>query len=250
MASDDCGSSSDPANRGHFATTRWSVVLAAGKSNSAEARDALTVLCETYWYPLYAYVRRQGYDSASAQDLTQGFFARLLEKEDLRNVSRERGRFRSFLLASLKHYLINEWDRARAEKRGGGRRHLSLDFDAAESRYRLEPADPNTPEAIYARQWALTLLDRVFEVLRQEAEDAGKASQFQHVRDFLTGAEPSGSYKQSAELLGMTEGAVKTAVHRLRRRFKERLRGEIAQTVSTEEDVDDEIRHLFEVLRG
>jgi RNA polymerase sigma-70 factor (ECF subfamily) len=246
----DEDSNSVPAKRGHFATTRWSVVLAAGQSDSGEAKDALATLCETYWYPLYAYVRRQGYDCASAQDLTQGFFARLLEKEDLRNVSRERGRFRSFLLASLKHYLINEWDRARAEKRGGGRVHLSLDFDSAESRYRLEPADRGTPETLYARHWALTLLDRVQELLRQEAIDAGKAGQFEQLRVFLTGSGKSESYKQAAEQLGMTEGAVKTAVHRLRRRFRERLRGEIAQTVTTEEDIDDEIHHLFEVLRG
>ncbi len=250
MSQDDPSSTASPSGKRRFATTRWSIVLAAGRESSAESAAALETLCETYWYPLYAYVRRQGHDSAEAQDLTQGFFARLLEKKDLRQVERERGKFRSFLLASLKHYIINEWDRGRAAKRGGGRTHLRLDFEDGESRYRLEPAGGKTPEAIFEKQWALALLARVQEALREESREAGKEEQFERLSVRLTGETPSATYRELAAELGTTEGAVKVAVHRMRKRFRERLREEIAQTVAGEEDIDDEIRTLFDALRS
>jgi RNA polymerase sigma-70 factor (ECF subfamily) len=232
-----------------FATTRWSIVLAAGRDSSPEAKTALATLCETYWFPLYAFVRRQGYDAQDAQDLTQGFFTRLLEKKDLRDVQRERGKFRSFLLASMKHFLMNEWDRRKAEKRGGGQRMLSVDFDEAESRLRLEPSHEQTPEVIFEKQWALTLLDRVRAVLREEFVRAHKAEQFDRLHIYLTGEKPAVTYAEVAEDLRISEAAVKMAVSRLRRRFHDRLRTEIAQTVATEDEVDDEIQALIDALQ-
>lgn len=233
----------------HFATTRWSIVLAAGRDSSPEAKTALATLCETYWFPLYAFVRRQGYDAQDAQDLTQGFFTRLLEKKDLRDVQRERGKFRSFLLASMKHFLMNEWDRTQAQKRGGGQRMLSVDFDEAESRLRLEPSHEQTPEVIFEKQWALTLLDRVRAVLREEFVTAHKAEQFDRLHVYLTGEKSAVTYAEVAEELRISEAAVKMAVSRLRRRFHDRLRKEIAQTVATEDEVDDEIRALIDALQ-
>lgn len=233
----------------HFATTRWSIVLAAGRDSSPEAKTALATLCETYWFPLYAFVRRQGYDAQDAQDLTQGFFTRLLEKKDLRDVQRERGKFRSFLLASMKHFLMNEWDRTQAQKRGGGQRMLSVDFDEAESRLRLEPSHEQTPEVIFEKQWALTLLDRVWAVLREEFVRAHKAEQFDRLHVYLTGEKSAVTYAEVAEELRISEAAVKMAVSRLRRRFHDRLRKEIVQTVATEDEVDDEIRALIDALQ-
>lgn len=233
----------------HFATTRWSIVLAAGRDSSPEAKTALATLCETYWFPLYAFVRRQGYDAQDAQDLTQGFFTRLLEKKDLRDVQRERGKFRSFLLASMKHFLMNEWDRTQAQKRGGGQRMLSVDFDEAESRLRLEPSHEQTPEVIFEKQWALTLLDRVRAVLREEFVRAHKAEQFDRLHVYLTGEKSAVTYAEVAEKLRISEAAVKMAVSRLRRRFHDRLRKEIVQTVATEDEVDDEIRALIDALQ-
>jgi len=233
----------------HFATTRWSIVLAAGRDSSPEAKTALVTLCETYWFPLYAFVRRQGYDAQDAQDLTQGFFTRLLEKKDLRDVQRELGKFRSFLLASMKHFLMNEWDRTQAQKRGGGQRMLSVDFDEAESRLRLEPSHEQTPEVIFEKQWALTLLDRVRAVLREEFVRAHKAEQFDRLHVYLTGEKSAVTYAEVAEELRISEAAVKMAVSRLRRRFHEGLRKEIAQTVATEDEVDDEIRALIDALQ-
>jgi RNA polymerase sigma-70 factor (ECF subfamily) len=232
-----------------FATTQWSIVLAAGHRSSPDARDALAKLCETYWYPLYAYARQQGHLPADAQDLTQGFFTRLLEKGDLGNVAPELGRFRSFLLASLKHYMINQWHRSRAAKRGGTRTLLPLDFDAAEGRLTREPYHEQTPERLFDRQWALTALDRVRATLRQEAMDAGKADQFDVLQNYLTGDKPAATYAAVAEGLSMTEPAVKMAVSRLRRRFHERLRQEIAQTVQSDAEVEDEIRDLIAALQ-
>lgn len=233
----------------HFATTRWSIVLAAGRDSSPEAKTALVTLCETYWFPLYAFVRRQGYDAQDAQDLTQGFFTRLLEKKDLRDVQRERGKFRSFLLASMKHFLMNEWDRTQAQKRGGGQRMLSVDFDEAESRLRLEPSHEQTPEVIFEKQWALTLLDRVRAVLREEFVRAHKAEQFDRLHVYLTGEKSVVTYAEVAEELRISEAAVKMAVSRLRRRFHDRLRKEIGQTVATEDEIDDEIRALTDALQ-
>ncbi len=234
----------------HFATTRWSIVLAAGRDNSPEAKTALVTLCETYWFPLYAFVRRQGYDAQDAQDLTQGFFTRLLEKKDLRDVQRERGKFRSFLLASMKHFLMNEWDRTQAQKRGGDLRMLSVDFDEAESRLRLEPSHEQTPEVIFEKQWALTLLDRVRAVLREEFVRAHKAEQFDRLHVYLTGEKSAVTYAEVAEELRISEAAVKMAVSRLRRRFHDRLRKEIGQTVATEDEIDDEIRALTDALQS
>jgi RNA polymerase sigma-70 factor (ECF subfamily) len=232
---------------GRFATTRWSVVLEAGRGSSPASREALAKLCETYWYPLYGYVRRWGHDADSAQDLTQEFFTRLLEKDYLRDVTPTRGRFRSFLLAALKHFLSNERDRANAAKRGGGHAPLPLEFETAEGHFRLEPADHLTPEIAFERQWALTVLDRTLRKLGSEHERGGKGALFARLKGTLTG-EQSGSYAQLAAELQMTEGAVKVAVHRLRRRFGELLREEIAETVADPGDVDDEIRYLFAVL--
>ena len=223
--------------------------MAAGRDSSPEAETALATLCETYWFPLYAFVRRQGYDAQDAQDLTQGFFTRLLEKEDLRDVQRERGKFRSFLLASMKHFLMNEWDRTQAQKRGGGQRVLSVDFDEAESRIRLELSHEQTPEVIFEKQWALTLLERVRAVLREESVRAHKAEQFDRLQVYLTGEKSPGTYAEVAGELGISEAAVKMAVSRLRRRFHDCLRKEIAQTVATPDDVDDEVRSLIDALQ-
>jgi RNA polymerase sigma-70 factor (ECF subfamily) len=231
-----------------FRTTRWTVVLHARQGNSAEASAALEQLCRSYWYPLYAFVRRQGHDPHDAQDLTQEFFARLLAKHQLESVDRAKGRFRSFLLAALKHFLANEWDRRKARKRGGGEIHLSIDAQSAEDRYRLEPADPQSAEKIYERRWALTLLDRVLELLKAEAEAAGKGTQFEQLKSALTADRRQAPYAELGQRIGLTEGAVKVAVHRLRQRYRELLRAEIAHTVSDPKAVDAEIRHLFAAL--
>jgi RNA polymerase sigma-70 factor (ECF subfamily) len=249
MQFDDAAESA-PLRRERFATTRWSMVLAAGRSSSPDSRSALAELCQTYWYPLYAFLRRKGYAAHDAQDLTQGFFALLLERNDVQSVRRERGRFRAFLIASLQHYLANEHDRRNAQKRGGGRKPFSLDFASAESRYCAEPADRRTPEDAYARQWALTLLDRVQSNLRDEFSEQGKSTQWERLNVYLGGDKTAPSYAETAAALDMTEGAVKTAVHRLRRRFGELIRREIAETVSDESSIDDEVRDLFDALRS
>lgn len=233
-----------------FATTRWSIVLAAQREGTAASGTALATLCESYWYPLYGYVRRQGYQAAEAQDLTQAFFTRLLEKNDLQDVRRERGKFRSFLLASLKHFLSNQRDYRKAIRRGGGRQLLSLNFAGAEQRYQHEPADRRTPEAEFDRQWALTLLEQVRVALEEQWTAAGKAEQFARLSPCLTGAPSALSYRAAGEALGMSEGAVKVAVHRLRQRFGQLLREEIAQTVDASEGIEDEVRQLFDALRA
>lgn len=233
---------------GRFETTRWSLVLAAGQLPTATSRAALATLCEQYWYPLYAFLRRQGHSADAAQDLTQGFFARLLEKGWLHDVRPERGRFRSFLLASLSHYVSNERDRARALKRGGPTPPLPLAIETAEGLYQLEPRDDVTPERVFDRRWALTLLDRVLARLRSEFHDRGKGELFETLKVFLDGDRGGESYKEVGVVLDMSEGAVKVAVHRLRRRFRDILRDEIAQTVEREDQIEDEIRHLFEAV--
>ena len=235
---------------GGFATTRWSVVLAAGKGASPDADTALASLCQRYWYPLYAFVRRSGHQPADAQDLTQEFFARLLEKHYLRAADPERGRFRSFLLASCKHFLSKERDRAKAQKRGGGRKVLPLDFEAGERRYSLEPTHEATAEKVYERRWALTLLDQVFARLRNEFDRAGKRNEFDRLKVYLTGEAAALSYREAAAELGTTEGAVKVAVHRLRRRYRELVREEIGHTVAGPDDVAEELRRLFAALRS
>ena len=231
-----------------FVTTHWSVVLRAGRQDTTRARDALAKLCQTYWYPLYAYVRRRGHSPHDAEDLTQEFFTRLLQKNYLADVRREKGKFRSFLLAALNHFLASEWDRVRAKKRGGGKAAISLNADAAETRYRLEPADPMTAERIYERRWALTLLNQVLESLQREFESDGKQALFNELRFCLTGERTKLPYTELAERLGMSESALKVTVHRLRQRYREVLRAEIANTVSSREEIEEEIRHLFAVL--
>lgn len=239
-----------PSRARRFATTRWSEVLAAGRGESCESRRALAGLCETYWYPLYAYVRRRGYRAEEAQDLTQEFFARLLEKDSLKAADPGRGRFRSFLLASLKNFLAKQWRRAAAQKRGGGRTPISLDFKSAESRYGLEPSHELTPEKIYRRRWALTLLQQVLGRLRGEYDRRGKLPLFDQLKEHLTGQQGTVPYGQIAGRLKLTEGAVKVAAHRLRRRCRELLREEIAQTVARPQEVDEELRELFAAMSG
>jgi RNA polymerase sigma factor (sigma-70 family) len=231
-----------------FATTRWSVVMAAGTPASPRSADALAQLCQAYWYPLYAYVRRQGHSAHDAQDLTQEFFARLLEKNYLAAVSREKGRFRSFLLAALKHFLANEWDKARALKRGGGQEIIHLDAHDAETRYSLEPKEVLSADKIYERRWAMLLLDRVVNRLREEQVEAGKGDQFDLLKTCLLGERSSVPYLELAGQLRMSEGNVKVTVHRLRQRYRELLRAEIAETVVSPADVDEELRQLFAAL--
>jgi RNA polymerase sigma factor (sigma-70 family) len=242
--------SPDAHDRRRFATTRWSQVLAAGRADTRGSREALSRLCESYWYPLYVYVRRWGYDADQAQDLTQEFFTRLLEKHYLQAADPARGRFRSFLLASLKHFLSNERDRAGAVKRGGRATIVPLEIENAEGRYSLEPPDDETPETIYERRWALTLLERTLARLSREFEAAGKRAIFVRLEGYLTGEQETLPYADLAHELGMSEGAVKVMIHRLRRRFGALLREEVGDTVSTPAEVDDEIRQLFRVLKG
>jgi RNA polymerase sigma-70 factor (ECF subfamily) len=234
--------------RGQFLTTHWSLVLAAGRRTSSQSDQALAALCEAYWYPLYAYVRRLGQNPEDAQDLTQEFFARLLEKNCLAGVARDKGRFRSFLLASLKHFLANEWDKARAQKRGGGQSLIRLDDATAESRYKLEPRDEASADRLYERRWALTLLERVLARLREEHATAGKAKQFDALKAFIGGERDAEGYAAVGAALGMSEANVKITVHRLRKRYRDLLRDEIAQTVGSEAEIDEEIRHLFATL--
>jgi RNA polymerase sigma-70 factor (ECF subfamily) len=239
---------SAPPSAGYFATTHWTVVARARQGDSPQARAALENLCRTYWYPLYAYVRRQGHSPHDAQDLTQAFFETFLEKHYLADVRRERGKFRSFLLASLNHFLANEWDKARAQKRGGGKL-VPLD-ETAESRYLLEPGNELSAEKIFARRWAFTLLEQVLSRLREEFVADGKTTQFDCLKAFLSDGKGAIPYTQAAADLEMSVGAVKTAVHRLRRRYRDLLRSEIARTVSSPGEVDGEIRHLFAALSG
>jgi len=233
-----------------FVTTHWSEVITAGRNDTSRAQRALEHLCRTYWYPLYAYVRRRGHSQADAQDLTQGFFASLLENQSLARANPERGRFRSFLLTSLNHFLINEWKKGQAEKRGGGCPALSLDWAAAEQRFDLEPADPAAPDRAYDKQWALTLLAEVMNRLEGEYEGEGKADLFAALKDTLLGSRESQPYVELAGRLGMNETAVRVAVHRLRRRYRELIRDEIAQTLERTQDVEAEMQHLFQALRG
>jgi len=243
-------SGSGQHGRRSFATTHWSIVVAAAHGSRPDAQAALATLCETYWYPLYAYVRRCGYESHDAEDLTQEFFARLLDKDYLASVDRSKGKFRSFLLASLRHFLANERDRARARKRGAGQTMLSFDRGEAETRYRLEPSHEVTPEKDFDRQWALTLLGQVLRGLEAEHVASGTQRLFEELKGFLTQAEGACRYAEAACRLGMTQGAAKVAVHRLRRRYRRLLRDEIAQTVAGPREVDEEIRHLFGAFRS
>ncbi len=216
------GPASDPtstsAPRDVFVTTRWTMVLSAGRKSSPHSERALAELCQTYWYPLYAFVRRQGKTKEDAEDLVQTFFARFLEKNYLEGLAAERGKFRAFLLASLKHFLANEWDRAQAQKRGGGAEHLSLNWQNADERFHLDPPDPTNPERLFDREWALALLDRVIARLAAECARDGKADLFTQAKGFLTVGSPAIPYGEAAKQLGVDEGALRVAVHRLRKR--------------------------------
>jgi len=233
---------------GRFATTHWSVVRAAGRPESAGYRQALETLYRSYWYALYAYLRREGYGRDLAEEHTQAFFARLLEKRGLGLADPKRGKFRSFLLASLKNFLANEARRAGARKRGGGQKTLSLDFRNAESQYALEPADRLSPDKLFERSWALTVLKQTMVLLAAESRTPRKHKLFEHLKNYLTMDKLSVPYKQLAEQLGMSEAAVKVAVYRLKKRYRELLREEIAHTVTSEQEIDQEIRDLFAAL--
>jgi len=239
-----------PDNRDRFRTTRWSVIHAAAGPNSGDAHEALATLCEAYWYPVYAYVRRSGQKAEDARDLTQGFFARLLEKRDIAGADPVHGKFRDYLLGSVKHFLSNERARERALKRGGGRVPLSIDYQDADRQYGLEPADPVTPETLFLRNWALALVGRATERLGEEYGAQGKRVVFERLRPMLTGDTEAAKRGKIAESLDMTENALNVAAHRLRRRFRHQLREEISDTIADPDDTEDELRALLSILAG
>lgn len=233
-----------------FVTTHWSVVLVAGEGSSPQAAAALEELCRAYWYPLYAYVRRRGYAAHDAQDLTQAFFARLLERRTFAGIEREGGRFRSFLLTALSRFLRDEWEKLRAEKRGGGRIVLSLDEQDADERYRVEPADELSADKLFARRWAMTVLEAALEKLRVECARDGKARQFELLAPLLTDDVPDGAYEDLGRELQLAPGTVSVTLHRLRKRYREVVRAEVASTVANPADVEAELRALLAALRG
>jgi RNA polymerase sigma-70 factor (ECF subfamily) len=235
---------------GVFHTTQWSVVLNAADSQSPENASALERLCSGYWFPVYVFVRRKGFEEETAKDLTQSFFARLVGKRALSTVDPHKGRFRAFLLASLANFLANEWDRAKAQKRGGEFLFCSLDAAEAEERYRIQPADNASPELLFDRKWAEEIMTRVLARLRRECDSDGRGKRFETLKGFLFGDSQLRSYKEAAVELGTTEQAIKGAVLRLRRRLGDLLREEVAETVASGEDLQEEIRHLLSVLAG
>jgi RNA polymerase sigma-70 factor (ECF subfamily) len=236
---------------GVFATTQWSVVMCAGAAATAESKAALDRLCRQYWQPLYYFIRRRGYNEQDAQDLTQGFFARLLEKDSIGAADRERGRFRTFLLAGLGNYLANEWDRASRQKRGGGGQFLSLDLaEGAETGYQLLPVDTDSPDRLYDRRWAQAVLEAVLGRLREEFERRHGNGRFDVLKQFLFYDQRETSYADAAGRLGLSEPATKSAIYRLRQRYGVLFAEEIAQTVEKPEEVDDEIRHLLAALES
>lgn len=238
----------NPSDRqSRFATTHWTAVLAAGQEDASRARVAMGRLCQAYWYPLYAYVRRRGYSGADAEDLVQGFFARVMELHSLAQVRREKGKFRSFLLAAMNHYLADEWDKASAAKRDV-RRTVALDAREAETRYGREAVERDTPERLFERQWALALLETVVLRLRAEYEAGGKGEVFMALRFAISGEGEAVLYAELAGRIGMSEAAVRVAVHRLRRRYRRVLRDQIAQTVASPQDVEDELHALMTIL--
>lgn len=226
------------------------MVLSAGQEDTTHARAALEKLCQTYWYPLYAHVRRRGYAPEDAKDLTQAFFLRLLERQSLANADPNLGRFRSFILGALNYFLISEWKKAQAERRGGGRPTFSLDWAAAERRFDLEPADPATPDKAFDKQWATALLDEVLKQLENEYLREGRPELFQALKRTLTGSRESQPYVHLAGQLGMNEGAVRVAVHRLRKRYRALLQAEIANTVASPEEAGEEMAYLFRTMAG
>jgi RNA polymerase sigma-70 factor (ECF subfamily) len=241
----ETGSESGFPQRPAFVTTHWSIVLCAQNEDSPASAEALAKLCSTYWFPLYAFVRRQGRSPHDAQDLTQEFFARLLQKDYLKSAAREKGRFRTFLLLALKRFLANDWDRQHAEKRGGFVPIVSIDQELAESRFASEPAHSLQPDVLFDRQWATTLLERTMKRLHEEYVNSGRTRLFELLRGALARDESSLPYAQIAGQLNLSEAAVKMAVQRLRARYREILRAEIADTVSSPDEVEEEIRHLF-----
>lgn len=228
-----------------FATTHWTVVLAAGQRHTPQSDVALEELCRTYWFPLYAYVRRRGHSKEDAEDLTQAFFARFLEKNYLEGLSHERGRFRAFLLASLKHFLANEWDKSQRQKRGGDIAHLSLDWQTADTQFQLASTVELTPDKAFDREWAVALLSRVIERLRGEFEAEGRVQEFDRLKIFLTAGKGAMSHAEAGRELGMDEGAIRVAVHRLRKRYRQLLTNEITQTLSDPSCAQEEMRALF-----
>lgn len=246
MDSTDPPPNAPPSPAEQFVTTHWSLVLAAGDRGGTASDRALEMLCRAYWPPLYAYVQRRVSDKHEAQDMTQAFFERLLEKRYLAQADPQRGRFRAFLITAFKHFLANEWDKARAQKRGGGHVVLPLDFDSHEATPDVG-VDALTPERLYERDWAITLLNRVMSRLQREMERNGKGQQFQILKSFIGGSSES-SYAQAGTELGISEAAARMAASRIRGRYRELLRDEIAQTVSSPDEIDDEVRHLFAVF--
>lgn len=250
MSGGQTGLAGAVAASAQFATTHWSVVLAARDEHSPNSADALAHLCQVYWYPLYAYVRQRGHGPHDAQDLTQEFFARLLQRNILKAIQGERGRFRWFLLSAMKRFLATEWRREHAAKRGGRHTLVSLDEQAAESRYRLEVADHATPEKLFNQSWAMTLLEQAQTRLQREYGESQRNGIFETLKVFLSGDRAPISHAEAAVALGMSEGSVKVAVHRLRRRYRECLREQIAQTVSTPGEIEEEIQQLFAAFGG
>lgn len=237
-----------PAAPRVFATTHWSVVLAAGQLDSAPATSALETLCRAYWYPIYVYVRRKGHGPDDAQDLTQEFFTQIISKGHLRLADREKGKFRTFLLTALDYFMAREWSRAHRQKRGGRFTFVSLDEPAPEERYRFEPADHRTPDKMFLRHWAHTVLEQAMLALGKECEASNKGVWFRELKPLLSGERDAIAYSELAQRLAMTEGAVRVAVHRLRHRYGELLRNEIAHTVSRPEEIDEEMRCLLSAL--
>ncbi|MBI1176620.1 sigma-70 family RNA polymerase sigma factor [bacterium] len=242
--------SSLPRRDGLFVTTRWTAVLQAGRKSSPDSDRALADLCRTYWYPLYAFVRRRCQSREDAEDLTQGFFEKFLSKNYLEGLNAERGKFRAFLLASLKHFLANEWDKTGRQKRGGGAQVLSLNWQSADERFHIDPPDHASPDRLFDREWAITLLEQVVERLRTECVADGRAELFEQSRGYLMLGEAAIPYADAAEKLGLEEGAVRVAVHRLRKRYRQLLRDEIAQTINDPAQVQEELRSLQAALVG
>ena len=228
----------------HFATTSWTMVMDAGRAGTAEAEKALAALCEIYWFPLYAYIRRRGRSKEDAEDLTQAFFARLLDQGGLDRLDSSNGRFRAFLLASLKNFLANEWDRATAKKRGGSITHLSLHWENADSRFAISDASAPSPDVSFDREWALTLLERVVLILGAESEDQGKGHEFELLKCYLT-TRGEAHYEETAAGLGIETGALRVRIHRMRKRYRELLKAEIASTLSNPMMVDEELAVLL-----
>ena len=230
---------------GIFATTRWTIVRAAGDGISPTADEALDALCQAYWFPLYAYVRRHGFSKEDAEDLTQAFFAKLLERRDIAGLKQENGRFRAFLLVALKHFLSNERDRAGRLKRGGNITHFSLDWRNADTQFQIADSAQIPPDAAYDREWAVALLERVFSKLSEESVADGKAERFEQLKSYLTMGKGEIPYASAAAALSMDEGAVRVAVHRLRKRYRELLRNEVAETLSDPAMVEEELAVLL-----